>query len=68
MQMMQIGTDMETRPNVPLEDFYLHLRFPTLKMFKFELVEFSVWKRFEFTFIKNDAVRVRAKCTAKSCK
>lgn len=36
-------------------------------MFKEELVEFSTWKGFEFKYIKNDLVRVRAKSSAKAC-
>ena len=38
-----------------------------MKMYKKELVEFSTRKRFEFKYIKNDSVRMGAKCFAKRC-
>lgn len=55
-------------PNEPLKDFFVDLRFESLKQFKSVLVEFSTRKQFEFQYIKNDKVRVRAKCSAKGCK
>lgn len=55
-------------PNVGLEDFSLDLRFKDLQAFQKELVEFSSNKGFEFKYVKNDAVRVRAVCSMKNCK
>ena len=54
-------------PTANFEDFFLDLRFPDLKLFKNVLVEISTRKRFEFKYIKNDAMRVRAKCSAEGC-
>lgn len=54
--------------NALLEDFFLGLHFQDLKLFKGELVEFSTRRWFKFNYIKNDAVRVRAKYFAKGCK
>lgn len=54
-------------PNTPMQDFRLDLKFIDLKMFKNELVEFSTKKGFEFKYVKNDALRVRAICSAKGC-
>ena len=55
-------------PNVPFKDFFIGLQFENMKLFNGELVEFSTRKRFEFSYIKNDLVRVRAKCSPKGCK
>lgn len=60
--------DIYYDPNAPLEDFYLDLRFDDLKLFKRELVDFSLRKGFEFQYLKNDGVRVRVRCAAKGCK
>ena len=54
-------------PSVPLVDFFIDLRFDDMKIFKKKLVEFSTRKRFEFKYIKNDSVRMGAKCFAKRC-
>lgn len=54
--------------SVPLEDFFLDLRFKDLKLFKNELVDFFVRKGFEFRYVKNDYVRIRAMCSGKNCK
>lgn len=54
-------------PSIPLDDFFLDLRFKDLKQFKNELVEFSTRVGVEFKYIKNDALRVRARCFAKGC-
>lgn len=56
------------KPIVPLEDFCLDLRFKDLKHFKKELVDFSMREGFEFRYVKNDSVRVRAVCLGKNCK
>ena len=45
----------------------LGLRFEDLKMFKIALSEFSTRERFEFKYMNNDKVRVRAKCTGSGC-
>lgn len=52
-------------PNVLLEDLCLDPRFPNLKLFKKELVQFSTSMGFEFKYIKNDAIRVKAQCSGK---
>lgn len=54
-------------PKCHLRIFFLDLSFKDLKLFKKELVEFSTKRGFEFTYIKNDAVRVKAACSAKNC-
>lgn len=54
--------------SAPLEDFYLDLRFIDLKHVKKELVDFSMREGFEFRYVKNDSVRVRAVCLGKNCK
>ena len=54
MQKMPRGTSPEITtmiPNVPLEDFHLDLRFEDLKLFKRELADFSLKKRFEFQYV-----------------
>ena len=55
-------------PNVSFKDFFIGLQFENLKLFKGELVEFLTRKGFEFSYIKNDSVRVRAKCSTKGYK
>lgn len=37
-------------------------------MFKHELMEMSTRKGFEFKYVKNDSIRVAAKCSVKRCK
>lgn len=47
--------------------FFIDLRFDDLNIFTKELVEFSTRKGFEFKYMKNDSVRVRAKCSTIGC-
>lgn len=54
-------------PNIPLPDFSLDLGFKDLKQFKSELVDFSTRQGFEFRYMKNDALRLRAICSAIGC-
>lgn len=54
--------------SMPLDDFIIDLRFVDLKQFKRELVASSTRKEFEFIYLKNDTVRVRARCSAKDYK
>ena len=52
-------------PSELMEDSYLDLRFKELKVFKKELVEYSIRKGLEFRYIQNDAMRVRVSCSTK---
>lgn len=52
----------------PLEDFSLDLGFKDLMLFKKELVDYSTMKGFEFKYIMNDIVKVRAICSRENYK
>ncbi|XVF65088.1 hypothetical protein PTKIN_Ptkin09bG0218700 [Pterospermum kingtungense] len=49
-------------------DFNVGLRFQNLKMFKTVLSDFSTRQQFEFKYMKNDKIRVRAICSSSGCK
>lgn len=53
-------------PVVPLGEFFLDLKFKDQKLFKKKLVDFSTRRGFEFRYIKNDIVMVRAMCLGKT--
>lgn len=50
-------------PSIPMEDSSFDIRFKDLKLFKNKLGSKNV---FEFKHIKNDVLRVRAKCFSTS--
>lgn len=53
-------------PSVPLKEFFLDLRFQHLKLFKDALVKYPTKRRFEFTYVKINALIVLAKCVVRA--
>ena len=54
-------------PKMSFTDFGLGLRFKDLNMFKVALPQFSTRDSFEFQYMKNDKVKVKAICFANGC-